>query len=60
MKTIVHNGEWDIVWYLGRKKKVMVGEKDGKFYLVPEVETVIDLLPFELVQSLYKSGQKGL
>ena len=52
MKTIVRDGEWDVLWNLGGKNNVTVGERRGKFYLIPyeNVETVIELLPRGFVQ----------
>lgn len=52
MKTIVRDGEWDILWNLGGKNNVTVGEKEGLFYLIPfeNIETVIEVLPRGLVQ----------
>ena len=60
MKTIVRDGEWDVLWNLGGKNNVTVGERRGKFYLIPyeNVETVIDILPFEYVQGCSVNGFK--
>ena len=51
-KTYVRDGKWDVLWYLGGKNNVTIGEKSGRFYLIPNdsIETVTDMLPFELVQ----------
>lgn len=35
IKTIDRNSEWDIIWYLGGKNQVTLGEKAGKYYLLP-------------------------
>lgn len=61
-KTYVRDGNWDILWYLGGKNDVTIGEKQGKYYLMPSesVETVTALLPFELVQGLNIKGSKEL
>ncbi len=57
-KTYVRDGNWDILWYLGGKNDVTIGEKEGKYYLMPSesIETVTEVLPFELVQSHCISG----
>ncbi len=53
-KTYVRDGNWDILWYLGGKNDVVIGEKQGRYYLLPteSVETVTEILPFEIVQGL--------
>ena len=60
-KTYVRDGNWDILWYLGGKNDVTIGEKQGKFYLMPSesIETVTEVLPFELVQGLHIKGNNG-
>ncbi len=35
INTIDRNSEWDIIWYLGGKNQVTLGEKAGKYYLLP-------------------------
>lgn len=52
-KTIFRNAEWDIIWYLGGKNDVKIGEKDGKYYLIPKTDSkpVVELLPEGLVQA---------
>ncbi len=57
-KTYVRDGNWDILWYLGGKNNVTIGEKQGKFYLMPTqtVEKVTEILPFELVQGEHITG----
>ena len=37
-----------------------IGEKEGKFYLVPSkcIETVIEVLPFEFVQGHHITGNE--
>ncbi len=35
IKTIDRNSEWDVIWYLGGKNQVTLGEKAGKYYLLP-------------------------
>ncbi|MDE6794734.1 MAG: hypothetical protein K2J63_05450 [Muribaculaceae bacterium] len=54
-KTYVRDANWDILWYLGGKNDVTIGEKQGKFYLMPSesIETVTEVLPCELVQGLH-------
>ncbi|MDE6338076.1 MAG: hypothetical protein K2L34_16040 [Muribaculaceae bacterium] len=61
-KTYVRDGNWDILWYLGGKNDVTIGEKQGKFYLMPSesIETVTEVLPFELVQGLHIKGKSEL
>lgn len=51
-KTYVRDGKWDILWHLGGKNNVTIGEKEDKYYLLPSesVETVTELLPHGLVQ----------
>ncbi len=53
MKTIVRDGEWDIIWKLGGENNVTIGEKQGIFFRLPtdKVGMVTEVLPFELVQS---------
>ncbi len=35
IKTIDRTSEWDVIWYLGGKNQVTLGEKVGKYYLLP-------------------------
>ena len=51
-KIYIRNGKWDLIWSLDSKNDINVGEKLGKFFLIQsdQLETVVDLLPFELVQ----------
>lgn len=51
-KTYLRNEEWDVIWYLGGKNNVTIGEKDSRFFLLPNKKTgvVVDVLPFELIQ----------
>ncbi len=35
IKTIDRNSEWDVIWYLGGKNQITLGEKAGKYYLLP-------------------------
>lgn len=58
-KTYVRDGNWDILWYLGGKNDITIGEKDGRFYLIPSkrIETVVEVLPFELVQGYHVTGE---
>ena len=51
-KTYLRNEEWDVIWYLGGKNNVTIGEKDSRFFLLPNRQTgvVVDVLPFELIQ----------
>lgn len=58
MKTIVRNGEWVVLWNLGGKNNVTVGEKKGRFYLLPfqNIETVVEVLPYGLVQGHNVNG----
>ncbi len=35
IKTIDRHSEWDIIWYLGGKNQITLGEKAGKYYLLP-------------------------
>ncbi len=35
IKTIDRNSEWDVIWYLGGKNQVTLGEKAGNYYLLP-------------------------
>lgn len=60
MKALVRDDEWDVLWYLGGKNSVTVVEKQGNFHLLSDsdVGTVIDVLPFELVQSQYVNQPK--
>lgn len=48
-KTYVRDGEWDILWHLGGKNNITIGEKEHKFFLLPKetTETVIECLPFD-------------
>lgn len=61
-KTYVRDGIWDVLWYLGGKNDVTIGEKQGQFYMIPakKTETVVEVLPFELVQGQYVTGNKEL
>lgn len=58
MKTVLRNSEWDVLWDLGGKNKITIGEKKGQFYLVPfqKIETVIEVLPNGLVQGQNNIG----
>ncbi len=59
-KTYVRDGQWDILWHLGGKNNVVIGEKSGKFFLLPNqtIEKVTEVLPFELVQEEHIIGHK--
>ncbi len=35
IKTIDRTSDWDVIWYLGGKNQVTLGEKAGKYYLLP-------------------------
>ncbi len=56
-KTYVRDGQWDILWHLGGKNNVVIGEKSGSYFLLPQAkeEIVTDLLPFELIQGKHYS-----
>lgn len=41
IKTIDRNSEWDVIWYLGGKNQVTLGEKAGKYYLLPPEDSLI-------------------
>ena len=55
MKTIMRDGEWDILWNLGGADNITIGEKQGRFFLFPSksVETVIEVLPYGLEQGVH-------
>lgn len=53
MKTIVRDEEWDVLWHLGGNPDTVIGEKNGRYHLIPSNrvnETVIDILPEGLIQ----------
>ncbi len=51
-KTYLRNEEWNVIWYLGGKNDVTIGEKNSQFFLLPNKKkgVVVDVLPFELIQ----------
>lgn len=57
-KTYVRDGKWEILWHLGGKNNITIGEKESKFYLIPSVviETVVELLPRGMVQGQHING----
>ena len=61
IKTIVRNDEWDVLWHLGNKNNVTVGEKEGQFHILPStnVETIVEVLPFELQKGYHVIGNKN-
>lgn len=60
-KTYVRDGEWDILWHLGGKNNVTIGEKEGRFYRMPSesIQIVTEVLPQGIVQGEYITGLKG-
>lgn len=51
-KTYVRDSQFDILWYLGGKNNVTIGEKSGKFYLIPaeKFKAVIEMLPQGIIE----------
>lgn len=60
-KTYLRNEEWDVIWYLGGKNNVTIGEKDSRFFLLPNKQTgvVVDVLPFELIQGEHANDSEA-
>lgn len=59
-KTYVRDSQFDILWYLGGKNNVTIGEKSGKFYLIPaeKFKAVIEMLPQGIIQVPYTPGSQ--
>ncbi len=59
-KTYVRDGQWDILWHLGGKNNVTIGEKEGIFYYIPpkNIETVVEMLPCGIVSGQHVSELK--
>lgn len=54
-KTYVRNGQFDLYWHLKGKNNVTIGEKSGKFYLLPpdNNKVLVDMLPQGMIQVPY-------